>query len=173
MKLSVVVSAVLTSTAMFASQEAAAKGAGGFSVVRPSISRSSSPARTITVKPAQPTQQVQVQHQSQVPSQQVTKPKSGHDSALKSAAIGTVAGVGTVLLAQSVLDSDNEPITQVQKGQQEDLQQMSSSKHEDDSESLWLSIGVVVLLGAVLIALIGVVLIEFSTGISSANRRKI
>lgn len=173
MKLSVVVSAVLTSTAMFASQEAAAKGAGGFSVVRPSISRSSSPARTHVVKPTQPTQQVQVQPPSQAPSQQVTKPKSGHDSALKNAAIGAAAGAGTALLVQSVLNSDNEPVTQVQQGQPQDLQQISSSKQDDDSESIWLSIGVVALLGAVLIALIGGVLMEFSNGISSANRRKI
>ncbi|MFW9603174.1 MAG: hypothetical protein ACMV1B_12770 [Prevotella sp.] len=130
--------AVLTTVALFA-QPVQAR----FSVTRSSSVRVSSPVRaspaspkTAQAAPAQPTQQVQAapstpqtpattQTAKQTPTnaERVIVRESSGNSAVANAAIGAAAGIGTVLIADALLNDNKQPaqpaVTQQLSAQQD------------------------------------------------------
>jgi hypothetical protein len=125
-----IVLAVLTTVALFAQPVQA-----GFSVTRSSSVRVSSPARSIPASPkpsqavpAKPVQQVQVapptpqtpasaQTTKQTPTntERVIIRESSGNSAVANAAIGAAAGIGTVLIADALLNDNKQPAQPTQQ----------------------------------------------------------
>lgn len=122
-----IVLAVLTTVALFAQPVQA-----GFSVTRSSSVRVSSPARPIPASPkppqavpAKPVQQVQVAPQTPASAQiakqtptnteRVIIRESSGNSAVANAAIGAAAGIGTVLIADALLNDNKQPAQPTQQ----------------------------------------------------------
>lgn len=161
MKKTKIALAVLTTVALFA-QPVQAR----FSVTRSSSVRVSSPVRASPTSPkpahAQPTQQVQTAPSTPAPKQTPTNTErvvireSSGNSAIANAAIGAAAGIGTVLIADALLNDNKQPAQQVvtlQLPAQQDVQpivapQLAQPVVEAEPESssilIWLLLSAIV-----------------------------
>lgn len=127
--------AALTTVALFAQPVQA-----GFSVTRSSSVRVSSPVRVSPASPASPASPKPSQAAPQTPaSAQIAKQtptnterviirESSGNSAVANAAIGAAAGIGTVLIADALLNDNKQPAQPTQPAQQVVTQQLPAQQ---------------------------------------------